>query len=135
MAAPVELPNGAFVKLSSCGMALDRAGSLLDPSRRLFSAGNVIVAFNPAGQIDRVYRGSPRVQDQNWAASIAGTDQDIDGAAIRSSFNVRGPMRIDLADGSPLKPTNAQRLVMLDRKDRNSKPILATWLEEPLPTP
>ena len=115
MAAPVELPQGAYVKLSSSGMAYDQYGVELDPLRRLFSHGDVTLTFNPTGKVDRLYRGFP----------VAGVDDPIMGLSVP----VRSGLRIDLGDGSPDQPDNAQRYMVNNRADRSSKAIATTALQ------
>ena len=120
MVAPVELPHGAYVILSTSGMAMDRGGLAL--SAKLFPTGNVVLTFGSTGNLDRLYRGTI----------------PLDAVGIPSVFRVTGPLRIDLGDGSPPNPfnpqiplqsqpqptpTNVHRLILHNREDRGSNAI------------
>ena len=132
MAAPVELPQGAFVKLSSSGMSKDRSGLFLDPSRRLFTTGDVMLTFNPSGKLDRIYRGIPQQADETEVYNTQSANLDPELIAAKTSVRVTGPIRIDLGDGAPAAPTNAHRFMLNNRSDRSSKTIRVDQLALPL---
>ncbi len=117
MASPIELPQGAYVKLSNSGITLDRGGATLDQRRRLFSQGDIMLTFDPSGNVSRLYRGWP---------------SDAEDTTFGLSLPVSSTLRIDLGDGSPAAPANAQRFLITNRADRNSKPIAPTALIPPL---
>lgn len=133
MAAPVELPQGAFVKLSSTGMSKDRSGVFLDPARRLFTTGNVMLTFNPSGKLDRIFRGIPQQADEVAANAAESSNLDPEFIARQTSVRVTGPVRIDLGDGAPASPTNGHRYMLNNRSDRSSKSIAVADLLPPLP--
>ncbi len=121
LASPTELPNGAFVVLGSSGVAYDGEGFQLDRNR-LFSSGDVTVSFNAAGDIQRVYRGTPRdVADINDIVSSGVAPERAEKRVIDRPLM---PVRIDFAGGSLANPANASRLIIRNgRAKRKSMPI------------
>ena len=113
LTSPEELPQGAFVVLDSSGVAYKAQAVQLDPIKRLFSSGDVTIAFNAAGEVDRVYRGTPSPADlADLNALLTDLGVPVELARQRVIIRPLQPVRIDLASGSLLNPSNAMRMIV-----------------------
>jgi hypothetical protein len=126
--AAEELPLGSFVVLNapppflhsiidySSGVT-NSAGLALDP---LFAplnfAGDVMVTFNPQGNVERFHLGFPSKQ-QLAEMQLADINPYLDPRTIKYPLN---PVRITVGNGSPDKPE--QVVGLLVKKGREHKP-------------